>query len=288
MRKGIILAGGSGSRLYPSTLPVCKQLLPVYDKPMIYYSLSVLMLAGIKDILVISTPKDIPRFQELMGDGSRYGVTLEYAEQSAPRGIAEAFIIGRGFLAGEPAALILGDNIFFGSGLSMRLQSAAAKPKATVFAYEVADPNRYGIVEIDGDGHAISIEEKPAQPRSNLAVTGLYFYPADVCDIAAGLTPSARGEIEITDINQIYMQRGDLAVETFGRGFAWLDMGTEESLLEAANFVAAVEKRQGLRISCPEEIAWRKGWLSDDGLRKVAEPIKASGYGQYLMRMLTN
>ena len=286
MRKGIILAGGSGSRLYPSTLPVCKQLLPVYDKPMIYYSLSVLMLAGIKDILVISTPKDIPRFQDLMGDGSRYGVTLHYAEQSAPRGIAEALIIGREFLAGQPAALILGDNIFFGSGLSERLQTAAAQANATVFAYEVADPNRYGIVEIDDKGQAVSIEEKPAQPKSNLAVTGLYFYPADVCDIAAGLTPSARGEIEITDINRTYMQRDDLAVETFGRGFAWLDMGTEESLLEAANFVAAVERRQGLRISCPEEIAWRKGWLSDDDLRQVAEPIKASGYGSYLMGLL--
>jgi glucose-1-phosphate thymidylyltransferase len=283
MRKGILLAGGSGSRLYPSTLPVCKQLLPVYDKPMVYYALSVLMLAGIRDVLVISTPKDLPRFEDLMGDGARYGVRLSYAEQAQPRGIAEAFVIGRDFLAGAPAALILGDNIFFGTGLSGRLQSAAAAhDDATVFAYAVADPERYGIVEVDAEGRALSIEEKPNQPKSSLAVTGLYFYPPDVCVIAEGLAPSGRGEIEITDVNTAYLERGTLRVETLSRGFAWLDMGTEESLLEAANFVAAVEKRQGLRISCPEEIAWRQGWLSDADLRAAAEPMKTSGYGRYL------
>lgn len=287
MRKGIILAGGSGSRLYPSTLPVCKQLLPVYDKPMVYYALSVLMLAGMRDVLVISTPKDLPRFQSLMGDGSRYGITLSYAEQTEPRGIAEAFLIGREFLAGDPASLILGDNIFFGSGLTGRLRAASERTDdATVFAYAVADPKRYGIVEVNAEGAAISIEEKPAVPKSNLAVTGLYFYPSDVCDVAARLTPSARGEIEVTDINAAYMARGALSVESLGRGVAWLDMGTEESLLEAANFVAAVERRQGLRIGCPEEIAWRQGWLDDAALLRAAEPIRASGYGAYLMELV--
>ncbi|MSO93438.1 MAG: glucose-1-phosphate thymidylyltransferase [Rhodospirillales bacterium] len=283
MRKGIILAGGSGSRLYPATLPVCKQLLPVYDKPMVYYSLSVLMLAGLRDILLISTPKDLPRFRELLGDGSRFGVQLAYAEQQRPNGIAEAFLIGREFIGKNPVALILGDNIFFGSGLSARLADAAHRADwATIFAYAVADPERYGIVEVGPDGRPLRVVEKPKAPSSNLAVTGLYFYTADVVEIAKGLKPSARGELEITDINNFYLAAGKLRVETLGRGFAWLDAGTEESLLEAANFVAALERRQGLRVGCPEEIAWRRGWIDSARLQAIANTMKSSGYGAYL------
>ncbi len=283
MRKGIILAGGSGSRLYPATLPVCKQLLPVYDKPMVYYSLSALLLAGLRDILLISTPKDLPRFQELLGDGARFGIQLRYAAQERPGGIAEAFVIGREFIGQNPVALILGDNIFFGNGLSARLADAAHRPDwATIFAYAVADPERYGIVTLDRDGRPLRVVEKPTQPESNLAVTGLYFYTAEVVDIAKHLRPSARGELEITDINSHYLKAGKLRVETLGRGFAWLDAGTEESLLEAANFVAAVERRQGLRIGCPEEIAWRRGWIDRAQLHAIARTMKSSGYGRYL------
>ncbi len=283
MTKGIVLAGGSGSRLYPATLPVCKQLLPVYDKPMIYYSLSLLMLAGIRDILIISTPQDLPRFQSLFGDGGKLGVNLSYAPQQAPRGIAEAFLIAADFIGTDPVALVLGDNILFGSGLSNKLESVAGRGQgATVFAYAVRDPERYGVVEMDESGRAISIVEKPEKPASNLAVTGLYFYDNTVVDVARSINPSERGELEITDINRTYLERGELYVETLGRGYAWLDAGTEQSLLDAANFVAAIERRQGMRVGCLEEIAWRKSWITTGQVRANADEMGSSGYGDYL------
>ena len=285
MRKGIILAGGAGSRLYPSTLPVCKQLLPVYDKPMVYYPMSVLMLAGIRNILIISTPGDLPRFEDLFGGGD-LGINLSYAPQPEPNGIAEAFIIGADFIGDDPVALILGDNILFGVGLTEKLERATARTEgATVFAYPVADPERFGVVELDDQGNAISIEEKPAKPKSNLVLTGLYFFDSGVVEIARGLEPSNRGELEITDVNQAYLDRGKLFVEELGRGFAWLDAGTEQSLLEAANFVAALERRQGFRIGCLEEIALNNGWIDDKKLLQAAERLKSSGYGDYV-RML--
>jgi glucose-1-phosphate thymidylyltransferase len=286
-RKGIILAGGAGTRLHPATLAVSKQLLPVYDKPMIYYPLSTLMLAGMRDILVISTPQDTPRFEALLGDGSRFGLNLSYCVQPSPDGLAQAFILGRGFIDGAPSALVLGDNIFYGHDFQPLLHNAAAgKTGATVFAYHVHDPERYGVVEFDQQRRALSIEEKPREPKSNYAVTGLYFYDSQVCDIAAGIRPSARGELEITTVNAHYLAQGQLNVEIMGRGYAWLDTGTHDSLMEAGQFIATLEKRQGLKIACPEEIAFRAGWITPDELAAQAQPMLKNGYGQYLMQLL--
>lgn len=287
MRKGLILAGGSGTRLYPVTQVISKQLLPVYDKPMIYYPLCTLMLAGIQDVLIISTPQDTPRFLELLGDGSQWGLSLRYAVQPSPDGLAQAFLIGREFIGNDPSALVLGDNIFYGHDFSGLLERAQQRPSgATVFAYAVNDPERYGVAEFDAAGRVLSLEEKPEHPRSRYAVTGLYFYDTQVCDFAATLKPSARGELEITDLNRCYLERQQLHVERMGRGFAWLDTGTHESLLEAAQYIQTVEKRQGLKIACPEEIAYRKGLISASALEAIAARMKNNGYGQYLSRIL--
>jgi len=287
-RKGIILAGGSGTRLHPATLAMSKQLLPVYDKPMVYYPLSTLMLAGIRDILLISTPQDIPRFEALLGDGARWGLNISYCVQPSPDGLAQAFILGRDFIDGAPSALVLGDNIFYGNDFqSLLVHADSTDTGATVFAYHATDPERYGVVEFDGQQKALSIEEKPKLPKSNYAVTGLYFYDEQVCDIAAAIKPSPRGELEITDVNAQYLRQNQLQVEMMGRGYAWLDTGTHDSLLEAGQFIATLERRQGLKVSCPEEIAFRSGWISPEQLAALAQPLAKNGYGQYLQKLPT-